>query len=368
MKELKQLTPLIATHPGEVLFDELEARGISQTDFAQQIGLKKSQLNEIIKGKRNVNAELALLFEKVLNINADYWLELQKNYDLDVARIEHKNQHRLEAIEQWNLIKDKIPVAFFKKEKIITGDPVNDIPTLKALYGVEHLDGFANIFAQPNYIHFRKSSTLQIDPVNLIGWIKLVQYKATKQNVEPFNYKQKKELIKALKRIITKNKKTLERVQNLLKEFGIKLIYQQKPPKAPIDGISFWSNQNPAIGISLRYKRLDNFAFTLFHELGHIYEHLLNNNSAEFIDLDYKVQSNAYKKDPKEKEANLFAEQQLIDKDAWKSFYKKNDNYSDEEIIAFAKANKIHPCIVRGKISFKRNNYRIRSDIDFSIY
>jgi len=160
----------------------------------------------------------------------------------------------------------------------------------------------------------------------------------------------------------------LKRIKSTLADYGIKLVYQKKPLQAPVDGISFWSNNNPAIGMSLRYKRLDNFSFTLFHELGHVFEHLLNNNKAEFIDLDYKAESSAYKKDPKEKEANNFAEYHLIKKDSWKDFYQKDYNYSDEEIITFAKANKIHPCIVRGKISFKRNNYRIRSDIDFGIY
>lgn len=77
--------------------------------------------------------------------------------------------------------------------------------------------------------------------------------------------------------------------------------------------------------------------------------------------------SNAYKKDQKEKEANQFAEHYLMDEDNWKVFYKKDYPYIDEEIIAFAKANKIHPRIVKGKISFKRNNYRIRSNIDFDI-
>ncbi len=367
MKKLTELTPQTATHPGEVLFDELEAREISQTDFAQQIGVKKSQLNEIIKGKRNVPAELALLFEKVLNISADYWLELQKNYDLDTARIQQKNQTRLEAIEQWSLIKDKVPLAFFKKEKVLTGDPVNDIPIVKIIYSVKHLDELANLYAQPNYAHFRRSNKLKVDPVNLLAWVKLVQHKAFHQKVQAFNYKTCDELIRALKKIIAKNKKTLDKVQHTLSAFGIKLVYQKKPPQAPVDGISFWSDKNPAIGMSLRYKRLDNFAFTLFHELAHIFEHLLNNHKAEFIDLDYKAQSSAYKKDPKEMEANQFAECHLINKANWKAFYQKSKTYTDDEIIAFAKANKIHPCIVRGRISFKRNNYRIRSAIDFEI-
>lgn len=103
MKTTKNTTPIFATHPGEILLDELQAINISQSDFAKQIGYKKSQLNEIIKGKRNVNVELALLLEKALGIDADYWLEIQKNYDIDKVKINAKFQERLKAIEQWKL-------------------------------------------------------------------------------------------------------------------------------------------------------------------------------------------------------------------------------------------------------------------------
>jgi len=77
----------------------MQANGYSQIDLAKLINIKLSQLNEIIKGKRNINANLALLQEKALGIDADFWKEAQKNYDLDKARIEAKNKAQLEAIE-----------------------------------------------------------------------------------------------------------------------------------------------------------------------------------------------------------------------------------------------------------------------------
>jgi len=70
MIDIQNLVPEIPTHPGEILADELEARSITQKDFAGQIGMQKSQLNEIIKGKRSVNAELAILLEDTLHVPA----------------------------------------------------------------------------------------------------------------------------------------------------------------------------------------------------------------------------------------------------------------------------------------------------------
>ena len=66
-----------ATHPGEVLKDELEARGISQRKFAESIGMGYSVLNEILNGKRPVTTTSALMFEAALDIPADSLLKLQ---------------------------------------------------------------------------------------------------------------------------------------------------------------------------------------------------------------------------------------------------------------------------------------------------
>ncbi len=73
-------------HPGELLQEELLARGVLQKDFAEQLGMRPSHFNELIKGKRNISAIMALKIEQILNIDADIWMRLQVQYDLDTAR------------------------------------------------------------------------------------------------------------------------------------------------------------------------------------------------------------------------------------------------------------------------------------------
>lgn len=86
-QEIETVTLL---HPGEVLGEELDARGISQKDFAPLIDLRASHLNELIKGKRNISALLALKIEKQLGISAGFWMRLQVEYDLNIAREQWK--------------------------------------------------------------------------------------------------------------------------------------------------------------------------------------------------------------------------------------------------------------------------------------
>lgn len=78
---------LPAIHPGEYLAEILDELQLSQTQFAQAIGVSPMRISYIIKGKRPVTAELALLFGKAFDQSAEYWLNLQSAYDLKTAAI-----------------------------------------------------------------------------------------------------------------------------------------------------------------------------------------------------------------------------------------------------------------------------------------
>lgn len=86
--------PAIATHPGELIKDELRERNMSQKQLAIQSGIKPSVLNETINGKRAISLNVAVALEKVLGIPADYWMNLQMQYNLDVAAIEGRDTQK----------------------------------------------------------------------------------------------------------------------------------------------------------------------------------------------------------------------------------------------------------------------------------
>jgi HTH-type transcriptional regulator/antitoxin HigA len=85
-KNGKEIETESILHPGEVLGEELEAREILQKVFAELIDMRPPHLNELIKGRRHISALLALKLEKELGINAAFWLRLQIDYDLKIAR------------------------------------------------------------------------------------------------------------------------------------------------------------------------------------------------------------------------------------------------------------------------------------------
>lgn len=74
------------THPGEVLKDEIEERGISQRQLAESMGLTYSVVNEILNARRSLTAKTALMFEAALDVPADSLMYLQTKYNLQTAR------------------------------------------------------------------------------------------------------------------------------------------------------------------------------------------------------------------------------------------------------------------------------------------
>ncbi|MDE6793831.1 MAG: HigA family addiction module antidote protein, partial [Muribaculaceae bacterium] len=92
------LTPFEPTHPGELIKDELEANHLTQAKLAENIGVSPSLLNEIIKGKRGVNTEMALLIEAALDIPADLLINLQNAYNMQVAKSDMSLMQRLASI------------------------------------------------------------------------------------------------------------------------------------------------------------------------------------------------------------------------------------------------------------------------------
>ncbi len=75
-------------HPSEIIKDELEARGMRQVDLINQSGYNKGFISLLLKGERNITTSFALVLEKIFEIPAEFWIRLQKNYELNKALIE----------------------------------------------------------------------------------------------------------------------------------------------------------------------------------------------------------------------------------------------------------------------------------------
>ena len=87
-------------HPGEMIKDEIMARGLTQKELAQQMGVSYTVFNEILNGKRPVTTEYALLLEAALGTDANIWLGLQADYNMQRFKQDRSFMKRLEKIRK----------------------------------------------------------------------------------------------------------------------------------------------------------------------------------------------------------------------------------------------------------------------------
>lgn len=354
------LIPAQATHPGVLIKDELDATpNLNQRALAKELGVQPSFLNEIIKGKRPITADIAILLEKALGISADYWMKFQSQYEIDRARVKQKNIKKLRNIEIWGIIKDYVPVRYFKKHTYLIDELEADIKAIKNIYNVETVDELVASFSKDKFAYYRKSDKLKIDEKNMFAWSSLAQFEAKNQKANTFNFDNLNQLCIRLNELFHENSDTINRVQSLLNQFGVKMVLIDKLEKTPIDGFSFWSNKNPVIALTLRHSRIDNFAFTVMHEIGHIDLHLRNDRNKKFMDLTKKKNV-----DQCEKEADNYAQEALIPKPIWQNILDNHLPLDDDKIIALGTEYGINPAILLGRVSYEMNYYAMRTIID----
>ena len=94
------LVPFEPTHPGEILKDEIEFRGISQKKLAKEMGVSYTVLNEILNTKRPLNTEFAMLIEAVLGLDAEPLLKMQTSYNMQMARKDSKFMEKLNKVRK----------------------------------------------------------------------------------------------------------------------------------------------------------------------------------------------------------------------------------------------------------------------------
>jgi HTH-type transcriptional regulator/antitoxin HigA len=153
------------------------------------------------------------------------------------------------------------------------------------------------------------------------------------------------------------DKDDLIHIPEILRKCGVRFVLVEALPGSKIDGVCVWIEGQPAIGMSARLDRLDNFAFVLRHEC----EHILRGDGKDVtfapvdeFDGDYESPDLP----EEEKIANREAQEFCVPRKQLESFLlRKGAFISEQDVLAFAARLEIHPAIVIGQIQHKRNKY-----------
>lgn len=362
----KQYVPFEATHVGELIKDELSARGMKQSDLSLLTGIQRSVLCDIIKGKRGITPEMSLLLEKVFNMPAYIFMNAQTNYELDCARISERVKVQTRAMEIWRIITTYVSVIHFEKIGLLGKDILKNIDTIFSIFQVKTIDELVSIYScEKGCSYFKKSEKLKTNPINLFSWKYYCYYLSKKDTLNIlFDRKNMDNIKEELNKVFLANVRTCEKIKEVLNKYGVKFYIVEKFDQTPVDGFSFWYDENPTIVVTLRKKNIDNLAFALFHEIGHLAKHIDRANNVGRIDI-----ANEEYIDPIEEEANEFARNSFISDKEWKNFrLKKISPYQVHiNIKELAEKLNINPQILFGRYQYETGFYKLKSKFETSI-
>ncbi len=100
--------PIYPIHPGEILADELAELNKTPTELARELHVPANRITQLVAGKRAMTADTALRLEKWMGVSAAFWMNLQKRYELDIAR--ERIDDKLKMIEPLHHISPELTI------------------------------------------------------------------------------------------------------------------------------------------------------------------------------------------------------------------------------------------------------------------
>lgn len=252
---------------GELLADELSARGWTQTDFAEIIGRPIQFVSEIVSGRKEITRESAAQFGAAFGNSAQYWLNLQDDYLLWRQEQDGHARERLDDVRLRARLHELAPVAMLVRRGELSAGPLRkQADEIRRLYGMHSLE------EQPTQQLAAKRANVDEELTSIqLAWTALARRKAEVQATPEYSPAALRRLAKRLASI-TRDPAQFEQLPALFAECGVALVYVEALPSSKIDGCSFIveTTGRPAIALSGRGKRLDKVLFALLHEVAHI--------------------------------------------------------------------------------------------------
>jgi addiction module HigA family antidote len=338
--------PNAVPHPGEMVLEYLEFNGWSQRDLARRTGLAPKTISEICNGKAPVTPTTALALEKAFARPAHLWLNLQRHFDEAEAR----NQESARFLE-WTDWAERFPIREMEKLRFTLPKGRSEAETLLNFFGVASPDSW-NAVWKASAVAYRQTQAFNTRDEAVAAWVREAEIVARDLELADFSERRLLGSLEELRKLTrTRAEEVLDPLQQICAAAGIALVLIPELKNTGISGCARWLSERKAlIALTLRYKKDDQFWFTVFHEIGHI---LLHRSRRSFIVDNAKEDLSDRVVDPEmqsyETEANQFARDSLIPPSALGEFIRKK-TFTNDAIHDFSEAIGIGPGIVVGRL------------------
>ena len=342
--------PIAPPSPIAAIEFMMDQRGMTRRDLAPFIG-NASKVSEVLSGKRDITMAMARALHKHLGIPADILLQDPSvSFDKDAVNLDWQ-RFPLKPISEWLRVESTRHLKD-RAEEIVR--------TLMDRAGEQQVAATAL---------FRKNDLQRVnakaDRYALTAWCWQVMAQAN-ESPPSAEYRAGSVTPDSLREVAKLSQRTdgPRLAGEVLAEHGVALQIVSHLPRTYLDGAAMWvDGGHPVIGLTLRYDRIDNFWFTLLHELAHLARHLDGDKATVFYDdlsLRGPRTETAAVQDV-EIEADKWAEDALVPpSDDWEmSLF--HEVLSPIAVMELAQKYEVHPAVIAGRVRYDRHNYRLLS-------
>ena len=334
--------------PGEFLKEELAARNWNQTELAEIIGRPVKMVNELILGKRAITPETAIQLGDALGTGAEFWMNLESQYQLS------KVTRQDDAVTRKAKLYEKFPVReMIKRGWIGAADSIEVLEhQFLSYFSLNSMNDPLCVLA-----HAAKKSSKQVTALQL-AW--LIAARRLALTVMAPRY-QPTVLRAALPRFhaLLSAPEEARHVVRLLHECGVRFVIVEALPSSKIDGACLWlEGGQPAIAMSIRLDRIDNFWFVLRHEIEHV---LCEHGKQETMIFDEDLSDDrSTDQEEEERIANDAASVFPFSRAEFDGYIARVQPYcfSEQKVLNFAARLGVHPGIVVGKLQRQFGEYK----------
>lgn len=334
--------------PGETLKETLEELGIPQADLARRTGLSTKHINQVIQGTAPLSPDTALLLERTTGVAAGMWNSLEATWRTQLAR--EAEDKELAGQVDWL---SRFPLADLVKHQILP-DRAKSVANLRRLlewFGVAAPDVAEELW-RGYRAAFRRSTVLSPNEYATATWLCLAEHRARGRDAQPYDRAALTALLPRLRALTVEDQEVWSQdLPRLCAQAGVAVVFVPTLTKTSISGATRWLTPDKVmVALSDRFKKDDQFWFTLFHELAHV---LLHGKRLTFMDDSDNLSAAEKHEDPSEDEANEFAAGVLIPAPytaAYRQLSAAAPHISLTAIRSFARTAGIAPGIVVGRL------------------
>jgi addiction module HigA family antidote len=326
----------LAVPPGELLAEELEARGMTQRELADRTGRPGQKISEIINGKKSITYDTALELEKVLGIPAHFWVNLEASYQLSKARLREKSE--LEKQQQWL---EFFPVRELRARDYIprTRDKRETVAAFLKFFGVASFPALRE--RQEALLQYRITPKSKVSLGALWAWLQVGDIEAGEIDTAPYNERRFVDALGEIRGFTGEQAEVFfPRMRDLCASAGVAFVVIKEFPKSGANGVARWISTDKAmIQLSTRRRWTDIFWFSFYHEAKHVLDRQKKRAFVNGINDDPDAEAGA----------DRFAADWLIPPDEWAGFVASRA-WSPLRVREFAQRVGIHPGIVVGRL------------------